>query len=276
MTDETWHSSLPEPLRDAPYIAKADSPEQALEHIAHAAQIVGNSTRIPKEGDPQEKWDKFFDQVKDVPGIARLPMDNDDSDGLAQILAKLGAPSEPDGYGDMPEIENFEWDDDVINDLKLFAQQAGLTQMQFQTLARGLGNKALQDSSLFDNRVAEMRAELKNEWGAAYEDRTGLIRGWLEKSDAPDDMKAMFEDGTMSADAMKWLHGVAELFKSEVKTVGKDGLDYNADPTPLEAEEKIQDILDDPAYWDASDPRQKLLMQKMQTLVKLANPDAAA
>ena len=136
-----WIQALPEQLRDAPFLGKASSPEDAVAKLAHAAKLVGTSIRIPGEDATDDDRAAFYNKLAEVPGVAKLPL-SDDEDGLAAILAKLGAPDTPDGYKP-PELEGFEWDQATFENLRKYAKDAGMTTRQFDKFARQLAQEQL-------------------------------------------------------------------------------------------------------------------------------------
>lgn len=271
-TDDTsWISALPEPLREAPYLAKADSPEKALEALNHAAQFQGNALRIPGEDAGDDQRQKFYDTVLEkVPDLVRISGEPDDAQ-LATILSKLGAPAEADKYA-LPDVEEWEWDDDYADQLKGFAQAAGMTQRQFNTFADKLATSARDNNLTANAAIEEARTALYKEWGQATDERKALIRGWMDKTEAPEELRELFEDGNMDASTMKWLHTVASSFKDTVKPLDKDDKTRDEAITPGEATEKINEILNNPAYFDTADPLNKVLRERM---LKYQNARAA-
>ena len=62
---------------------------------------------------------------------------------------------------------------------------------------------------------------------------------------------------------MQWLHTVADKFKGDVAPISKDDLDKDRMATPDQAAQGVQEILNNPAYFDAAHPLNKSLRAKM-------------
>jgi len=272
-TNEDWRSSLPEPLRDAPFIGKANDLDDAVGKLAHAAKLVGTSIRIPGEDASDEDKVRFYEKLSEVPGVARLP-DPNSAEDMAKLLAKLGAPDEPQKYK-MPEVDDFEWDEDVANDLRRYAQQAGMTPVQFEIFSKQIAEQERNADSESQREMEEQRKQLRLDWGETLESRENLIRGWLNKSEAPESMRELLDNRSLPLDTMNWLLSVAEQFKGDVSPVSKDA-PQEPELDPTSAREEISKILNDPAYFNAADPRHKDLVNKMVKMQRLANPKQAA
>lgn len=270
----SWLNALPEPLREAPFIGKAQNLDDALGKLAHAAQYMGTAVKMPSPDADAEAINAFFDKVKDVPGMTRLPTP-DDEEGYNSLLSKLGRPEEPSEYA-LPEVGEFEWSDDQSSELRKYAHEAGLTKNQFAKFAEKIAEQQLSTNRMNNETKMEIRKELRLDWGDTLEDREALIRGWLDKSDAPESMRSLLDEKSLPVDTMKWLHGIAKQFKGDVQPIREDGASPTQGLDTMQAREKIQEILNHPAYFDAADPRHGDMVKQMVEMQKLANPDAAA
>ena len=216
----------------------------------------------------------FYEKVKDVPGLTRIPTP-DDTEGYNALLAKLGKPEEPSGY-ELPEVNDFEWSDDVADRLRQTALESGLTKNQFKEFATRVAEQEISTNRMNNETKMEIRKELRLDWGDTLEDREDLIRGWLDKSDAPEAMRNLLDNHELPVATMKWLHGVAKQFKGDVTPIRNDGASPAPSMTPSAAKERIQEILNHDAYFNAGDPRQADLVKEMVRLQELANPSSAA
>jgi hypothetical protein len=274
MSEENWQDALPEPLRDAPFIGKAENLDDAIGKLAHAAQYMGQAVKLPPQDASTDDLDAFYDKVKDVPGMAKLPA-LDDIEGTAALLAKLGAPAEHTDYK-LPELDEYSWDENKGEALRQYAQKAGLTKAQFNQFALLMAEQDRQAGSEATTALEAMRKELRLDWGDTLEEREGLIRGWMDKSDAPESMRELLDNRELPLESMNWLYSVAKQFKGEVAPVARDGKGSTPDFTVEEARSKIQEILNHPAYFDAAHPQHQDMVKMMIKLQGLANPEAAA
>lgn len=271
---ENWLETLPEPLRAAPFIGKAESLDDAIGKLSHAAKLVGTSIRIPGEDASDDDRKAFYDKLADVPGVAMLP-DIEDADGQTGLLRKLGAPEKAEDYA-LPEIEEFEWDEGVANDLRAYAAEAGLTKAQFKRFATKIGEQERQAGLEAASAQTEAQKKLRQDWGADYDNREALIRGWMEKTDAPESMRQLVDDGNMSVEAMNWLYNTAKSFEGDVNPINRDRQGANPSLTPADAREKINEIMGNPAYWNAEHPLHKEYVQRVVKLHAIANGQSAA
>ena len=269
-----WLAALPEQLRDAPFLGKATSPEDAVAKLAHAAKLVGTSIRIPGEDASEDDKAAFYKKLAEVPGVAQLPL-NDDEEGMSKLLAKLGAPDTPEGYK-APELEGFSWDETSFNNLRKYAKDAGMTTAQFNKFAKQLAQEQQTAGQEAATAAEESRKALRLDWGDTLEDREALIRGWMDKSEAPESLRNMLDSRDLPLETMKWLHDVAKQFKGEVNPINKDREITNLNVDPAEAREKIQATLRDMTNMPPTDPRYPDLQRKLIEYHRLANAGQAA
>jgi hypothetical protein len=269
-----WLAELPEQLRNAPFIGKAENIDDAIGKLAHAAQYMGQAIKLPAEGATEEENTAFFDKLGKVPGFARIP-GLDDIDGQVALLEKLGAPAELSGYT-MPEIAEFEWSETLTGDLRQHAKETGMTKAQFAKFAKTIGTQEQESASSNAAALTANRKAIKEAWGDSVEERENIIRGWLDKSTAPESMITMLNDNKLPLDTMTWLHDVANQFKGEVTPIHKDGQGSTPIMDPVTARARIQEILNHPAYFDNANPLHKDMVSEMLKAQKLANAKQSA
>jgi hypothetical protein len=265
---ENWLDDLPEGLREAPYLAKATSVEDALGKLQHAAKVNGTSIRIPLADASDDDKSAFYAKLHDVEGVARLPM-SDDEEGLNTLMGKLGTPAEHTDYK-LPEITDFSWDETMGEDLRKYALEAGMTVNQFTKFANKIGNQELEASTLSGAEMTTQQTALRQDWGDTLEPREALIRGWMQMSEAPSELQALMEKRELPLSTMNWLHGIANQFKGDVKPVGNDGKTTGDEMQPLDAKIALQAVLTDLRSMKDSDPRYRPLQQKMVQLQGVA------
>jgi hypothetical protein len=274
MSENNWLDDLPEPLREAPYLKAAESPEDALAKIQHAAKLVGTSVRIPGEDASDDDRNSFYEKLTAIDGVARLPT-NDDIDGVIGLLTKLGYPEDHTGY-ELPEVADFEWDKDMGEQMRHYAHKAGMTPGQFTAFAQQIAEQELGVTAEMDNELDDARKALRLDWGDTLEEREGLIRGWLEMSQAPEEMRELLNDRKLPLGTMNWLLSIAKQFEGDIKPISKDGKDGEPPMTPDEAKVELSKILSDLTNMRETDPRYKQLQQRMVQMQRLAMGSQAA
>ena len=273
-TPAEWLSSLPAELRSAPFIGKAQNLEDAVGKLAHAAQYMGQAVKKPAADATPEALEEFYQKLSDVPGLAKLP-GLDDIDGQVALFEKLGAPTEATGYA-LPELEGFEWEEATGNELKKYAKEAGLTKAQFNTFASLIGTQDQDAGRVTDTAKEDSRKAIRDAWGEALGEREDLIRGWMEKSEAPEEMLQLFNDKNLPLPTMEWLHSVANQFKGSVTPISQDGGGRTPSMDPSQARMRIDEILRHPAYFDAASPLHQDMVAEMLKTQALANPVKSA
>ena len=258
----SWTDELPEVLRDAPFIGKAADAAEALGKIQHAADYMGRAVKLPTEETSDEDKAKFYQKIADgTPDLVRVP-DADDEEGMKLFNAKFGVPEESTDYV-APTVADWDWDDEYVTTLRGYAKEAGMNKRQFTKFMDALARSGVEQDEVDRVNVDKVSNDLKKSWGAAYDERMTTIKQWMVLSKAPDALTGMVESGNMDPAAMEWLHETAKKFSGPGGDVTDKTNQQTGAKTPLEAQEKIHEIMNDPAYFDASNPRQKLLIQRM-------------
>ena len=274
MSEENWRDALPEQLRDAPFLGKAESVDDAVGKLAHAAQLVGSSVRIPGSDATDEAREQFFTKLNEVDGVTRLPT-HDDIEGVVGLLKKLGYPEDHTGYK-LPEVADFTWDETMGESLRQYAHKAGMTPGQFDAFASQIAQQEADADRQSLTALEESRKEVRLDWGETLEERESLIRGWLEHSDAPESMKTLLKEKNLPLDTMNWLYATAKQFKGEVTPLTADGQSPQPKLSPGEIHEKLQRVRLDLYNMTESDPRYKELQAEMVRLHKVAHSPEAA
>lgn len=269
---DDWKESLPEQMRELPFISKSESMDEAINHIKNAADTMGNSLRMPSESASDDERKEFSKRVLDkMPELMPIP-DPDDEDQYNEVLTRLGKPKDPDSYK-LPDVEDFDWPEDTLKELRDRASETGMTQRQFAQYAKKLGTAIRDGNVQAQQKLEEQQATLKKEWGDAFEQRQKQLAQYLETTEAPESLKQAVKDGKADPATMKWLHAMVKAQGGEGAEAADQG---GADPTatrlsPDEAQAEIQEILNNPDYFAAGSPRQKVLMKRMQELQKFVS-----
>lgn len=271
-----WVQELPEVLRGAPFLSKAETPEQALEQIHHAANYMGRAVKIPTEDTNDDDRNAFYQKIAEsVPDLLQVPADEEDAEAMARFNERFGVPTENADYA-APDVSDWEWDPDYLSQLKETAHAAGLNNRQFKKFMTELAKQGVKQEQLNNDNAELDRDKLKQEWGGAFDERMQLIAGWLDLSKAPESVREMAKNGAMGSEAMNWLHETAKAFRDDPQMKQQREEAGTGRLTPLEAQEKIAEILNDPAYFDNTDPRHKILVKRMhEAQLAVAGDDAA-
>lgn len=104
---------------------------------------LGSTIPIPKDGDP-ESWEKIYN--------------------------RLGRPEDPQKYEVKPP-EDLQFDNEFVDKFKQKAWESGLSDNQAKNLFKWYENEVRGYDKKGEEQVQHAIAELKNKWGASYEDR---------------------------------------------------------------------------------------------------------
>jgi hypothetical protein len=263
MSEENdWKQSLPEPLRDAPFFAKATSVDAVLADIKNAAQHMGNSIRIPGPDASAEDRAAFRKKAAERIGELMEVPNPDDEEGYKTVLKKLGALEKAEDYPS--------FDGEVSDDLRQLAAEAGMTKKQYEAFFGKL--TASQKEAVLAQQAAQQEAiaPLKAEWGAAFDKRIADTADILLKAGAPEQVIQGLSTQTMTPDAIKWLYDVGQKLAPPGSVIAAQGKTPDASAlTPAEIQAQITDIQRNADYRDTRSPNQKYLVQKMVKLQEM-------
>lgn len=268
---QDWRETLPEPLRDAPFIKAADDPDKALQEIQNAASYMGNALRIPGEDASEEDRAAFYSKLQEkVPGLMPKPTDEN-----IQELYDYLRPKSPDEYKfEAPEGR------EIPSDFEAFSKVAhkhGLSKQQFEGLLKDILEPQWEQQDSLAADQAQAMKELGKDWGAAYDQNMSMVKNFLRLTDAPEGIVELLSEGAMSPEEIKWIHSVAKATKSDTELANQE-VQNPAAVTPDEAQARISEILNNPdhAYWNAADPGHQRAVRKVLELHKFKSGDKSA
>lgn len=215
-----WAQSLPEDyqakLTDAAHVSGSDSFGQFIDHHNNDAAYRGQSIRIPSEDADESIVNEFKGKL-----LEKTP------EGMFAIAPAAASDYRvPDGV----EVDN-------ADEYREVAHSLGMTQKAFGDLL------TLQSMSR-KSQVEAMKAEiesgqvgLRGEWGAAYDQNFEAVGRLL--ADAPENIRKAYNDGTMPADQLRWLHSKVELGLESNETQQQNGQGVM---TPEQAALELEDL----------------------------------
>ena len=252
-----WRSQLPDDLRDHQSLQNISDVGALAKTMIHAQSMVG-AEKIPVPG----KW-----------------ATDDDWD---QVYTKLGRPTEADGYefefGDTP------LDDEFVGEFKKTALGAGLSNRQAQKLVGwymdiAKNSPANPEQQQQQVEVAKLQAEadLKKEYGAAFDDRIALGDNLLDEFGAEGLDELKLADGTPLLNHPLFVKTIVSAANYIQESVSEDKLigDKKSNAlTPAEADEKIQELMrEDGPYWDGKHPMHESYVKQVLALNEQKYPE---
>tara|TARA_R110001592_G_scaffold38609_2_gene127307 strand:+ start:20787 stop:21551 length:765 start_codon:yes stop_codon:yes gene_type:complete len=188
---ENWLESLPEALRDAPYLRPLEDGtikpvDQVLADLQHAAKINGNSIKIPREGEDLEPLtEKVLQHFPD----------------LVRKSEAIGAP------------EEYQVPEDTVAPEQLVerARKLNLTQDQFDVVMEQYTADVSATLEQQDALKQQTRDQLRDVWGLDLESKQEGVSDFLANSGAPESIVQALGDGVLDVDTVIWLHSLVGL-----------------------------------------------------------------
>lgn len=250
---EDIRESLPEDIRANETLNRYNSIEDLAKGHIETKAAFGQSIRIPPDEAGEEARAQFLQKLKShVPELVPRPSIGQ-PESFDEFYSVIGVPKDfseyenPEGVQLKPEAEA---------SLREVMHGAKLTPEQYKFVVQKFSEM---DAKAQENMTKAFQSDmdkLKGEWGATYDERTEaakkaaaeLYPGRDFDTFSPDDLRALYR------------HQVAVTGgKPQAATQDKS---ETGKLTPQEALRRANEIMDNPAYWDKSNP------QKQQDLIK--------
>lgn len=250
---EQFIQSLPEEYRQDPVFANFDSWDGVAKSYANAAKLVG----------------------MDKNQIIALPKENT-PEAMAPIWDKLGRPADAKGY----EIEQYKetLPQEVLGKYAELAHKSGISKSAFQALVGEFVNESVAGQKLMqeqeEQQIQQWQAEVKKEFGAAYDDKINFARKVVESfglSEVIQQNPTMFEHPAI----IKAFAAIGE--KTSEGTVLSNGAVSHGKLSPNEAKMELSKFQSDKdnvkIMLDKSHPQHEFIMKKRDELFRYAFPE---
>ena len=240
---QDWRLNLPPEVKDAPSLKDyKDVGSLAKSHV-ELQKMLGNSLRPPGPDAAPEARQEFLTKLqKQYPELVNGKDEN-------ALLSALGKPEDPKEYVAPKDVS---LPDDVMGRVRETAKTLGLTKKQAEKAFEvyGLEYTAQQQN------IQKAQQALKQEWGAALEERTKLVAVAAEKMGFPPAVVDIIKSGKGSAEEMKAFLNVAKalgLDKPGNEVSQQQGTGGTRTTlTPLEASQQLMEIRKRKEFWDGS------------------------
>jgi hypothetical protein len=260
-----WMESLSDELKGNEGLKKFESMEALANGYINLESRAGNSIRIAgPDATAEAKAETIQKVMTHMPELMLRP-NPDSAEQTKEYHAMRGVPEDADGYS----IEGIEGlSEDVVNELKQLAHGTNMSKSQFKIYATKMAEMQGFTNQQKEEARTTMGAELKTEWGMAFEDRYAVVERHLNENPglgsiehmSPDQIKAHYE-------VSRGLNGVKQAFSQPASAPIM---------TPAEAQAQIKEIDTNPRFWSA-EPADRQYQKEMQAkrtdLMRLASPD---
>ena len=218
---------------------------------------------------PQHILESYRNLEKHLGAKVRTVPADDDAEGWNKFYNELGRPETPDGYKfDLPE----EYNPELVKFYQDAAHKHGLTKKQadgFLMAYMDLENTVREEmAKQQDVKVMAAQQELKQEWGAKYEENLNLaLRGaktlGLEQTEILALENAMGQ--TKFAKVFQQI-GQALCAEDGTPTQTQSGGGGFGVRTPAQAQARIDELLGRPDYWEAYSKGDRAKVEEINTL----------
>lgn len=268
-----WKASLPDDIKTAPALKDVKDVGSLAKSFLEAQGALGRSLRLPSkeagEADRKAFRQRVLELGKDY-GVVALPGEGEDATGF---YAAAGRPAKPEEY-EVPDGKDLgvEFDQTEANQFRAIAHEAGLSKKQFKGIVDKMARTRAAAALTAKNAADAAQAELKGEWGEAYDARIADTARRLELHGAPPALIAAWKNGRVDAGSARWLHAVMDAFGDEPTELQKQGKRPGGTTlTPEEAMARVEEVENRMKNMQPGDPEYPALVQRRVQLIERAN-----
>lgn len=208
----------------------------------HLNKMMGSSIRIPSEEASDEAKAEFYNKLKNVPGVLKMP-DASNQEELNAFYKALGRPDSPDNYDlklpqDVPEELI---DKETLNSFKEQAYNLGLNSQQVQKLIEFDTQRQMHLYDRMEQDHKQGQEILKKMWGNDFDNRSAAAKKMIEQYGAkyPEAAKQLLSKHVTDPLVYQMLAELGQIYQERGHIQAKS---LNFGLTPEEARAKIQEI----------------------------------
>ena len=248
---KSWKDTISEEFINDPNISKFTEIDALAKSYINATRMIGqDKVAVPNENSTDDQWN--------------------------EVYGKLGRPESPDKYKLETNSDVVSLDEGAIKSFTENAHQLGLNNKQAQGILEFYKNSmegsAQQARVDTETAQANAEAELRKEWGRAYDDNIKKAGSVAKANMNPQILDMELKDGTRLGDHPEVIKGFANIANIlyEDKLVGTESESVDRS-TDYEAEiSKLVNDRDGP-YWNKSHPDHDKVVQQVFTLRTMLN-----
>lgn len=252
---------IPEELRTNETLSRYNSIADLAKSHLEQRSAISQSIRIPSEEAGAEARQQFLDKlVNNAPEVMLKPQ-FENPEQSTEFYRTLGMPESPDKYSTPEDVQ---LPDEVEKQLREVLHKANLTDSQYK--------KVVEDFYTMDKTAKEAQktsheegmTKLREQWGMTADERFAAAQR------ANDEYFPGREFESLSAKDIEGLYNVSKAVVGKGPQAAQQPKDTVSTLTPKEALARADEILNNPAYWDRSNPEQKHLINKRLEYLKMA------
>lgn len=246
---EDWRVAIPEEIRSHRSLSTIPDVGALAKSYVHAQQMIGaDKVVVPSDGATDEQWNEFYE--------------------------KIGRPADPGQYeiqssdGDIPEM--VDWYRQTAHELGLNNRQAGELFARYNEFAQNMNASGEVNREQF---VAQAEADLRAEFGPAFEERIENGRAIVDQFSNPEIMEMQMADGTLLGDNpefIKMVMHVGEFISSRMGEDQLEGMKVSNAMTVQDAHDELSKIRQKGSpFWKSSDPDHDKYVQRALELQEM-------
>jgi hypothetical protein len=201
-----------------------------------------------------------------------LPGPDADPDTLGEFFTRLGRPEQPDGYA-VPE--GVQVNEARLTEARQKAHEIGLTDKQFEAMISWdnefVTNMAQSAEAERKQAAEKAEAELRQEWGGAYDQRVEAVNKAAEALEMTQDQLAGLREAMGPAAAMKFVYGLGSRLGEDLTptdVAGKKSAELTPDAAQAEWNRLRNDTGFQQAWLNKSDPQHQWALEKKAQLMR--------
>lgn len=249
-----WRDALPDDLRSAGSLKDIPDVSTLAKAYNDAQSFIGRSVRIPGDDANEEVWSDFKDKLTQVPGIGVIPTKESPRDDWSDFYNSMGRPEKADDYN-ISRPEGAVANPEAETGLLVKAHEIGLNNDQVSHLVNWMNQGLTDIGAQGQESQEEAVSTLQTDWGQAFESKMNDAKNALTTYGGDSLVDELNATGMGNNVAL--IRAFAEIGKGLSENPAMNlGDQRNAQTTPAEAREQINEIIGNPAhpYNDDSHP----------------------
>lgn len=251
-----WRSGLDVSIKDHASLKDFKDPKDLAKSWVEAQKLIGvDKIPVPQNYDNPEVRAKFANEIAD----------------------RLGRPKEAKEYKitdvKLPDGVNFKVAPEALDTLKVEAHKLGLLPHQLDGLYKwyvtDTGNRLKAHQEGIQKSINDITAELRSEWGAAFDAKKGIAEKVLDKFATPEERAHLIKTGfNNDPKIIRMLSRFGESVSEDTFTKGGS----ETTMTPEEATKELAKIRQQLTEMQQSNPEYKILLKRRTELMAMATP----
>jgi hypothetical protein len=258
---EEQKASLPQELLGNETLNRFDSLGDLAKGFVETKSLVGQSIRIPPKEAGEAARQEFLNKlIHNAPDVMLKPH-FEEPEQSEEFYRTLGKPEAPDKY---QNPEGTQLAPEVEAELRSVLHKANLTNAQYQ---KAIAEFAAMHKTVQDNLTTQQQSQLdalQGKWGMTAQERFAAA----EKANAEFFPGREFKQ--LTAAEIEGLFNISKSLLGKGAQVATQPGGASEKLPPDEAQRRAAEILNNPAYWDKSNPEQPYLIEKRLKYLEMA------